>query len=872
MLPIKQYFDVKKEDKTAEWFNEITRYIRISWNPLVSFDVAQLGMSYLLSYQPMDFIKELFKDTARINLTNETGNAGRGGLVNNIGRPVSSQNRTDDLIKREMVGMGFKALPIWEKMKNVIIAEMKKMGPVVNVRSTDPTSVSKRIMDKGLIEHKNEIEGLLSYAYTAIGQQPYKLRDHKARFGEKPDNGNTEQFESMGLNPGDPADVDFFMREFHKLDMEISMQDAIEFVAAYNQWTLDIEKWVNDLLSKKAVAATVYVDDVTGAIMTKYLAPETVFIYGGGNRQDFNDAGAKGYERKVSIKELLSIIGNEFDMEREFNKLLQAITFTEKVEFTGVAPDYRGFVGGAKGSELKANGRLYSYNDFLTFRVTLGRIEFSSQNQQTDEEVKSEAAGFFEDNQPKEKYPTKARFETPTYKAFYLAVSSVDQILFDFGELEYKDITGACDFNMNYTIVTYKDIGDPLAIQSIEIIDMINEAWYKFRYELRRAKPRGRGWNYDSMITSLMDMIPDTTISQFNKLQKVMEMLDSSSNEIYTFPQVDGKTMPLPGNQLNYDIPNGMSKESMLWWTIMMDGIQYLKDMIGIAPLREGDPGGNRDSMNNQFKALESSQESTYYIPDMLTYLFQQMSVKANFFTQDIIQYKKYNTLSYKFLEDSLGEDTISKLEGLGNIAPHRFGIFVESMNLSQLRQKLDAYMDKAVQNGTITIAQMLLIGDIKNVKKAVATLAYFEQRNKKMVDDSAAKTQQAQAKQAMEMKQMDLQIKQKEIDAIILKAQIEANAGQQEHLINQMGGIAKTKMKTDGDVAQIYHSAYADFLAQSQKLNATPSSVVPPPAVPQGMPGQATGPLLPQQQTQPGSAQNLREAVEPAATSAAVG
>src|ERR1700733_4261837 len=203
MLPIKQYFDVKKEDKTAEWANEIIRYIRLSWNPLVSFDVAQLGMSYLHSYQNMDFIKELFRDTSRINLTNETGNnGGRGGLVNNMGRPVQSNNRTEDLIKREMANVGFKALPIWEKLRNVIVAEMKKMGPVVNVRSTDPTSVSKRLIDKGLIEHKDEIEGLLSYVYTSIGQAPYKLKDHKARFGEKPDNGNVEQFEAMGLNPG----------------------------------------------------------------------------------------------------------------------------------------------------------------------------------------------------------------------------------------------------------------------------------------------------------------------------------------------------------------------------------------------------------------------------------------------------------------------------------------------------------------------------------------------------------------------------------------------------------------------------------------------------------------------------------------------
>lgn len=868
MFPIREIFSYKREDKTVDQANRIIKFIRMNWQPLISENEAALGMSYLLSYQNMDFIRELFQDTTRMNLTNENSSRGNNTLFNGLGQPVRSQNKTTDLIKKEMRNLNFKALPIWEKLRNVLVAEMKKMGPIVNVRSEDPTSTAKRMTDKGLIENKKEIEGLLSYVYTAIGQQPYSMKNHQARFGEKPDNGNTEQFEAMGFDPGDPADVEFFMREFHKLDMEISLQNVIDFVASYNQWMLDIEKWVNDLISKKAIASTVYVSDVTGAVMTKYLAPETVFIYGGGNRQDFNDADAKGYERKVTIKELIDIIGNEFDMEAMFDKILMAITYTSKIEFTGVRPSYSGFVGGSE--KLVSGDRTsYDYSNFLTFRVSLGRIEYSSQIEDSFEKTADQNAGFYENNQsPTGKYPSKARWETPTYKAYYLAVSSVDQILFDWGELEYKDITGACDFNMNYTIVTYKEPGDPLAIQSMEVIDMINEAWYKFRFELRRAKPRGRSWNYDSVISSMMDLIPDTNISELNKLQKVIEILDSSANEFYTFPKVDGKTLALPGSQLNSDIPNGMSKESMVWWEIMMNGIEMLKDMIGIAPLRQGDPGNPRDSMNNQFKALESSQESTYYIPDMLTYLYQQMAVKINFFTQDIINYKKYSSVSYKFLEDALGDETLGKLAGLGDVAPHRFGIFVESLNQTQLRQKLDAWIAQAVQNGTITIAQSLLIFDIRSIKLAYRTLAFFEQRNIKLKDKAAQQAQQAAQQQQMQMLQMQMAIEQKKIDGMILGKQIDANAGQQEHLINQQGGITKTKMKIDGDIQQLYHSAMADFLAQQQKLNESPSAPPPPiPPVPQPM--QAAAPGTSQfAPAQPSVSQQLRENVEPQPTS----
>ena len=835
MFAIREWFETEKKKKDAEWANQIIRFIRINWQPLISQDEARVGMAYLLGYQDMSFIENLFQNTTRINLQNHSAGP---GLVNPMGQAINPKNKHDENILREMRSVQFKPLPIMEKLRNVLISEMKKMGVVLDVRSEDPTSTSKKIHDKAFIENKKQIESFINYVYTSIGQQPYKLRDHKARFGEKPDNGNTDQFEAMGLNDQDPSDISFFMSNFHKLDEEISAESPINYCMVYNQVILEMEKWVNDIMAKKAVAATCYVSDVTGAIMYRYLAPETVYIYGPGNRKDFNDANAKGYERKVSIKELLDILGNKFDMEAEFDNLLLAITNTMNLEFTDVKPSYRGFVTGTNKLTTR-NGAEYDYNQFMSFKVTLGYIEFSSQNQETFDKVTQDGA-FFEDNQSTTgKYAEKARWETPTYKAYYLAISQVDQILFDYGELNYQDILGASDFNMNFTIVTYKDVGDPIAIQAAQIIDMVNEAWYKFRYELRRAKPRGRGWNYDSMVSTLMDLIPDTNISSFNKLQKVMEMLDSSSNEIYSFPTIDGKQTMVPGNQLNYDIPNGMSEQSMLWWKIMMDGIQYISDMIGVSPLREGDPGHPRDSMNNQFKALEYSQSATYYVPDMLTYVYQQLAVKTNFYVQDIITYKSYNTVAYKFLEDAIGEETLDKLAGLGKTGMHRFGIFVESLNQGPLRQKLEAVLFEAVKNKTITTAEYLMINDIKSAKKAFLTFAYFEQRNKKLAEKSAQQAQQAQQQHEIQIQQLQIQMKKMEIDGMLQGKKMDADATMQAHIINQQGGIAKTAMKVNADKENIYHQVNADLMAEQKTLNDTGQTTAPPPPSPMRMPQQ---------------------------------
>lgn len=858
MLPIRELFSTRQKEKDAAWMNLVTRFVRMNWVPLISQEEAERGMAYLLGYQSMQPIESLFQNLTRINLDNDNAT-----IYNGLGQAIRPTNKNDGQLLHHMNNVGFKSLPIWEKRYNVLISEMKKMGVVLDVRSTDPTSTAKRKFDKNLIENKKEIESFVNYIYTSIGQAPYRMKDHEARFGEKQGNGNIDKFDSMSMNSSDPADVDFFMNFFHKLKEEIAVQDIIEYVSSDNQWELEIEKWVRDIVAKKACCATSFVSNTTGKITTRYLAPETVYIYGGGNRQDFNDANAKGYERKVSIKEMLEIIGNSFDMEKEWSRLLQAITYTSQIEFTGVKPSYRGFVTG--NMSFVGNGKNYSYNDFMALRVAIGRIEINSQNEETFGDVSGKPEGFYENNQsPDGKYPSKARWETPTYKAYYIVVSQMDQILFDFGELEYQDILGATDMNVWSTIVTYKGVGDSLTIQSAQIVDRVNEAWYKFIYEMRRAKPRGRGYNFRAMMERLMTSFPNTGISDGNRFMKVLEMVESSANEVWDFPiGQDGKEIMMQGNQLNYDIPGGMSEESMLWWKIMMDNLQYLDDMIGLAPLREGNPGNPRDSMNNQFKALEYSQAATYYIPDMLTYLFEQLAVKANFFAQDIITYKDYNTMAYKALEDAVGEETLATIEELGKTAMHRFGIYVESLNQEPLRQKVDALIALDVQKGTITTAESLLVNDEKSPKKAYITLAYFEQRNRKL----AEKSQQDQAQQASIAAQTIEQMKQKtemvKGDYLVMVAKIQAEATQNAHITNQQGGITKTLIKTRADAEQITQEAMLDLHAEQVKNNTAqnqPTPNIPQPPQPQ-VPAQPT--VSPQQQ-QPSGPQQLRDATMP--------
>lgn len=891
MLPIKQWFSFEEGEKNAEYANNVIRWVRTQMQPLVNVENARIGMNYLLGRQDMSPIVNLFQNPAKLNLGNRPVSPllAKGYLDD----PEGKRAGEGAFLQDEMIGVEFKPLPILEKHKNIIIAEMKKMGVVTNVRASDPTSTVARKNDEYFIKNKKEIEGLLSYIYTSIGQHPVALSEYKDRFGEKHDSGNTQDFEKMGLQNDSPDDIAFFMDNFHKLDWEIALQKVIDTMMSFNEVEEEkIEKWTTDLLAKKATAAQMYVSDISGALTYNYLTPETVYIYGGGRRKDYNDANAKCYQQKITIKEFLDRVGSAFDWREYLDNIILSV-FTASngaVDITGINPD----LGGQNSSWFArtADNNTYSYNQFMQFKVLFGYMEWVAQDEteygektegvkgkkfnNKEDSKKNKRKGNATENTPYKdnqnpdgkKYPTKARYETPTYKAYYLAVTSVDHIMFDFGRVTYQDIEGYNDFNSNFTIITYKEIGDPISIMCRPMIDLINECWYKWKYEIRKAKPRGMNYNYDSLMTIARDLYQDTEMTEGEKFEKIISWRNASANGVWTFPiGADGKAINLTSAQLDIELANGLTPEVMRWWEIMVSTWDKMIDMVmGTANLRQGDAPGDRSSMNNEFKALEYSQNSTYYIPDTITFMCRQLASRTSMITQDIVQFKDYDTLAYKFLETMVGEDVLFKISGMGKKAMHRYGIFVESLNQAPKMAKLSARLDFALQNGKITNAEALLVEQIKSPNVAFITLAYFEQRNARIAQQNAMSLQQQQAQAQMAIEKQKEKNIMLEGNFMIEGKRIDAESNQQGHLITQQGGVAKAAMKHSSDVDQIYAKTDADIQRERELLNNTGKST-PPPIVPQApMQGAPGGPPPQAQRPLSGIQQSMADA-EPMAT-----
>lgn len=807
LINLREWFELDESKKDANWGNMIITYLRQHMQPVINDSHAREGIEYLFGDHSMEEVKAMFKDPKK-------------------------------------AGVNFAPVAIMEKIRNIFISEMRQMGIIINVRATDPTADEDKMHDVGLIKRKKHIEGLMSYLYQSIGEPAYKLEDEERISGKKPYKGNGQEFDSMGLNPEDPEDVDFFLKHFHRFDHEIALGDCIEFIMTYNEVDELISYWVNDILSKKAIGGKMYVSDETGAVKIGYLAPESISALQG-RRKDYKDATCIGYEQNVTVAEMIEIIGNEFDYDRDMNELLRAVNYAYKSEYTGVHSDNKLYYG--------QQGNCCSYSQFMQFQISLGYIEFKSTNAKAYKVTDKNTFGNYsvfpislsQEVSADSRYRKESEYQQCTYKAYYLAYSPSAQRLYKWGKLNYQYFEGAEDQISNYSIFCYKEVGKSVVEIAKPFIQFIEKNFKKFEYMVVRAKPPGRAYNYESLVKIAMQMFPEA--NQRVGVETVLGLFYESANEIYTLPEIDGQAMG-GGTNVNYDIPHGLSKSIVEFKNNIDWGIEQINSLIGISPLRDAYSPKPREAVGLQEKALDYSQHATYYIPGMVTNMLNRMAVRGCYYVQDIITFKDKNTIPYKFFCRALGYLTVEKISTLERVAAHRYGIFVESLDQGKEVAELKQVLFAALQNKAIDTAQYLLIKGIKNPKKAYLIFAYMENRNKKLAMAAVAQQKEAEVKAGLALeaaKQDTLKLK------IHGELAVEDKKGEwffKAHAYSADLGMQKKVMELENKNATPFIENAAD------RMSTALPAVVPPPAAPpmptQGMPAQQ--PMVPAPQVTP--------------------
>lgn len=794
ILPEWYIVDPSKKDKA--WANSIITYLRMYMEWVVPQSVAADGMNWLLGNYSMKFVEDMFLDPSKS-------------------------------------GVKFIQMAVLEKIRNVLASEIEEAGIHIEVYANDPTADDQKKKDRELLANRKNIEGLITALNAQIKNPPYSLANEKGEGGRSMYQGNMEEFDSMGMDDGNNEDIDHFMNIFYRLRHAISAEDAINFCIQFNEVKENFALWVNDILAKKAICARTYVNQINGAPTIKYVAPETVQAIMG-RRRDFKDAPAIAINQVVTVQEFLQMVGDEFDMSNEDDMaaLWNATMFSYPREFTGVHINNHWVCG-------ESSQNMVSFADFMQFKVSVGYIEWKSNDMRTyvgtpknrygNASMVEKEAGYKKKQNVARDYKVYKVEDEVTYKATFLVMSSATQKIYQFGKLAYQsrgDMEGKEDEYSNFSISCYKEIGKT-AVESVKRYVMnIEKAYAKLENAVMRALPPGHIYQYETLQQIAKNMFgPESNTQQ--GIKDVMAMLSQSADKITTIPQINGQ--PVGGGQAaSIELQNGMSKSVLEFKNIVDWNFGMIYSTLGISPIRQAYTPQPRDVGKLQDQVNDYSEKATGYMPRMIMKMLNNVGKRILCTVQDIIKYKDINAIPYSFLVKALGNKTIEDIGSLDDVPFHRYGIFVHSFNSLQERQDLKAMTAQAYANKEISPEQYMLINNIISPKKAALVLAYEKRRTERKVQEQ----QRVAHEQAMQLQQAksqgEMQLEQTKGQLEIQKQQLENQGKVEVARIQQETELMKLKMKPEGKVTEIEAKKNASIEQEQAKNNLEAQQVIP--------------------------------------------
>jgi hypothetical protein len=774
----------KKGEQGLEWANRTVTQLRTYWRPLIEPEVARKNMDIILSNFDMDKVKKMFKDPQKL-------------------------------------GMEFIPLSVMEKIRNILVGERVKADINVNLNAVDPTAESDRERDKSLLRNRSKGEALFSTLQRSIGLPDYSLASEKKLKGKSPFKGNAEMFDKLGLDENSDYQIAYFFEVWHRLLAEMRGQEVVNFTFNYNKVKSHVNKWVNDILGKKCIAAQAFVNEITGAMELKYVAPENVRLVHGKN-DDGSDAPCVGVEEVMTVGQMIKRIGSEFNMTRDLPYLLNAVNSYNNKEYTGIWDGQTTLYGSGE------TYKLIRYDQFLGFKVQVGYIEWKTYNCDVSKmgvdyhgnliEYRRSANWQPSEQDSQQGYAREAFYTEHTYKAFYLSTSSNTQRLYKYGPLTYQAVEGQEDEFSCYSILLKKEAGPTVAEVARPWIEIIQECFTKGRWMVRRAKPKGRSYSWDSLL-QIANKMYGASGDNRTKVLQVMSLFDEGVNEIHVIPTVGGQ--PVGGGQNpNFELPNGVDQGLLTFRDIISWAVENIKADLGINDIREAYSPNPNDGYKLQMQTLESSRNATDYIERMIDDLLVQMATRTLHTTQDVIRFK--DSLAYSFLERAIGSTSIRDIADLDGVAFHRYGIFVNSFANYMDRQKVLSETEQAWQKGEITYEIKMLINSVDDYRKAAFILAFEKERAKKEEQQQldAERAHEAQMEQLRHQNKMEeiateknLEIRRENVRGMWYYKSATAQAASREQ-VKQMSVEAepeKIDRKAAADIQKMEAKAHID-------------------------------------------------------------
>jgi len=532
---------------------------------------------------------------------------------------------------------------------------------------------------------------------------------------------------------GSQEEIDLHMQMNYKQDLEISMEQALEFVFYNNDFDESRKRIIRDIIVLKRAAFRTR-RDVNSDLRVRYVDPKNLVT------SYTADPSYKGVRHageliQMTIAELRQVAGTTLTEENYFDIARS---------FAGNGGNRNWAYGNNYYSRANGGTRDGNYDDFL---ITILDAEFYSTNRYTYEKKSNNYGGYyFQKRDYGYKIPSKSKQKRElvekdikcVYKGMWIVGSDY---IFDYGlkpNMVREKINGKYSTDTSLSFHIYApDIYDMENKSTVEkmipFADQMQLVHLKIQQLLGKARPPGLAVDVSGLSNVLKGMGEDGW-----KPLDIQNMYDQLGT--YYFSSVRDDGTPIMNSNPIQELQNGIGGDLERLVGIYNYNLQEIRNVTGVNDVRDASAPATDSLVGVDKMRLMASNNATRTINDAYLRLIEQTAKDVALMVQDNIE----NGIGIEGYYNAIGEQKVQTIKVTSkDVSLAEIGIKIEA--LPDAEEK--AYIEQNIQS-SLAAKELRLEDAIVVRRTAKANVKLAEQvlllRRKKYQEEEMQKAQAA--------------------------------------------------------------------------------------------------------------------------------
>jgi hypothetical protein len=576
------------------------------------------------------------------------------------------------------------------------------------------------------------------------------------------------------LPPGTPVpanmqELELLMQMYPKDRYVMELYDQIERVMSINNWKQMWDDVVGDLV-EVGVAGTKSYIDITGMVKVRRVIPERV-VTNNCIQADFSDLSRIGEYIEMTISELRSSVPPGSFTEDDYAKMASRVggrSYSAHGNDVYFRENFRYPYDNEK--IMVFDAEWFSADDFA-YVVEKSKVGNLNVNRQKDpywlnrvqwiDEKGNKQVGvtdqqYIEFNKAKGSDRTVEREGVNNLYGGKWIVGT--EFIYDWGLKTnmQRSLNRLGDCRSNYNLYTFFD---SYMRRAEPIADDIQRNWLHYQNMQAQSKPNGLKINKSSLATLTVGGKGGLELDELD----VIQMYTETGNMVYKNTDAAGR--PLPYDPIQ-ELKGGINEAAMTYKGFIFENIDLLRTIFGLNTATDGSTPNPKLGKAIAEMLEQNTNTALGSVYHAYSHLFEETVKSIALLVPDAEMIKT----SAK--DEGLGASSGQFFRANNDMSFREFGIVIEDGPTSEVKQRLQKYIELSIAAKEIRPEDALMIENETNLMRAYQLLAM--KRRQKMQEDQNAQIQLYQAEQqkniesttaaAETKKSADMEIMQAEI------------------------------------------------------------------------------------------------------------